>query len=562
MKTLEEDKIIRFRNKLYQKKVPGIMKSGSKDLNPMEKSKVDGQGKIIVLTSEIIAFFFFAIEKEDSLNADQYISNLYLLFDILTKEAEDYSFQSDMRVPEKDIEEADNKITIEYLTKNIIIAYFNQVKLPGGAINHDLLDPDLKTIINLSNEGRDYRTLVGKVLENLIETLKLARPWRQSFGDVENAALVCRLVGARLPRIEKEVLSRIVSESRAEIKKDIALFTKVLNTRDQILQQGKDHKNYIKVMDKLDQAIAGLLKRINDYLGYVYRFIALIGASVQGFLGQADANLKMDIAKFFFEYEEINPETPQAKTVKRFSSLRYRMAMLFDYPEITIFSRSLQKEEQYRDCILDCFKLYFNELIKQMEVLFFPTGPKDFKIIETRLSEITRMVKNLEFEPSALEPSKKEIHKKYLSLLRVMPLEHLSLVIHMKEDLCIAIQDESKSLMEDIRKALAETCHIRLKSLVTESLSFDEFHQETLKLLTGYAQNYKPQRFFYQRFFEQYIATSGGSLSIHMSDLLEKNKPVAIKLLEIFSNPKYMGDFISKGQIAFSGELLKKFQKR
>ena len=559
---LEENKIIRFRDRLYRKNVPGILKSGAKDLNPMEKSKADGQGNPIVLTNEIISFFFSAMGKEDGLNADQYISNLYRVFDILAKEAQHYSFQSDMRVSEKDIEEADLNLTIELLTKNLIITYFSRVKLSDGSVTHDLLDPDLEAVIKLSNEGRDYRTLIGKVLDALVETLKSAKPWRQSLEEIEKASLVCWLVGAGLPQIEKTVLSRIVSEFRAEIKKDTAFFTKILNTKDRLTKEEKNHKNFVKAMDKLDQALAGILKNIDDCLGHAYRCIAVIGASIHGFLGQVDEELKKNTAALFFEYGEEVDEKHQIKVQRSFSSYRYRMAMLFDYPGLTKFSKSLQREERYRDWVLDCFRLYFDEFIRQMDFLFSPAGPKDFKLIETRLFEIIRLVRNLELDPLALESEKKKIQEKYLSLLSAIPLEYLSSAVLMKEDICIAIQDHSKTLMEAVRKTLMETCHARLTALDPESISFDELHQAVQKLLTGYALSYKPQRFFYQRFFEQYISGPNGALSLHMTQLLQKKRPIALKMLEIFSDPKYVGDFISKDQIAFSDELLKKFLEK
>lgn len=559
MTILSEDKIIRFRNKLYQKTVPRILKSGGKDLNPMTISKVDAQGKFIVLTKEITGFFLSVMEGVASHNSDQYVADLYLLFDVLTKEAENYSFLSDMRISEKEISEASNKMTIEYLTKNIIITYFNLVKLPNGQINRELLDHDLKNIIKLSNEGRDYKTLIGRVLENLVETLKLAKPWRQSLEDIEDAALVCRLVGARLPQIDKTVLSRIVSESRAEIKNNVLIFSKLLNTRAQSLNAEQDHKPDIKTLDKLDQAIIALLKKIDSYLNYAHRFIKLIGASTQGFLGQVDANLRADIAAFFFDYEVTESHGPEVNPPRNFASSRYRMATLFDYPQLTVFSRSLLKDNAYRECVLDSFRMYYTELIKQMVRLSMPDSAKDFKKIEAYIAEIIRMIRNFELEPEVLRPLKKEVQSKYISLIRVIPLEPLSTLTGMKENISMAIQDESKSLLEDIRKALEEACYLRLMTFDIESMTYDELHLEILKLLTGYALNYKPQRFFYQKFLARYVMEADGALSGYMTDLLKTKRSMALNLLGIFSDPKYVGDFISKEQMALSEQLHKRF---
>jgi len=559
MTILKEDKIINFRKRLYQKNVPNLFKSGAQDLNPIEKCKTDALGKIIVSTSNIIAFFFKNIQKDEPKSADQYFSNLYLLFDILTKEAQNFSFFSDPRVPEKDIQEANNKITIEYLTKNLIIYYFDNIKLYNGLVNNDLLDKDLKTIIKKSNEGREYQILVDKTLENLIQTLKLSKPWKQSFLDIQEADLVCKLVGANLPQIEKTVLSRIVLESRSEIKKDTHFLTKILTAKTQLTKEDKHQKNHLNIMDKLDSATSAVLKKIDDSLGHAHGFMMVISASSRSFLGPLDEELKKNIAGLFFEYNEKDSINNPAGYPLNYSTSRYKMAMLFGYPELTRFAGSLQQDEKYRDCFLCLFKLYFDELIKQMDTFLSASDPKDIKGIEICLSETLKLVEKLDLEKLFLVPEKKGIQKKYLSLLKAMPLEQIDSIIDIKENLCRATQDDSKMLLENIRKILVDSCYEFLLGIEADSLSADELHRTIQKLITGYSLQYKPQRFFYQKFFEKYVGGTDGSISNFMVELFNNRKPVALEILHIFSDPNYVADLLSKEQIAFSDKMFKNF---
>ncbi len=562
MTMLGEDKIIKFKKRLFRKTLPGILKSGTKDISPIETCKKDEQGKIVVSTNDIISFFLAAVTKEGSLNTEQYVAGLYLLFDILTKESEAYSFQSGMQISEKDILEANNEITIEYLTKNLIISYFDNIKLSDGLANHDLLDKDLNTIIKKTNESRDYRTLVAKTLENLTQALKSTNPWRQDLAEIQKAATVCRLVGEQLPRIEKTILSKIVLESRTEIKKEIRLFAKLLLTRAQLSGQEKNQKLYLKMMDKFDLAITGTLNKIEACLGYVHQFMDVLGASSKGFLGQADSELKKNIAGFFFEFHEQPSESIAVSHSLRYSVARHRAAMLFKYPELTRFAGLLQHEEKYRACFLFLFKVYFDQLVKEMEHIISASGPNDFKKMELSLFSIVRLNNKLGLNKSMLLHEKKKVYRTYLSLVKNISLEQLSFVIDMKETVCQAVQDDAKELFEDIRTVLVDSCYAALFGLEVDALSEEACHQTILKLITGYSLFYKPRRFFYQRFFEKYVGKKDGSVSDFLNELFNTRKRIALKLLEIFSDPNHVGDLIFREQIAFSENLHKFFLKQ
>jgi len=234
MTILNEDKIIKFREKLYNKKVSKLLQQGGKGLKPLEKYKKDEKGKTLVYTREITRFFLKQIEKAQSPFPDQYFDALYTLLQIMSRGAEPISFNCGLSISQEDIQEADLKTTIELLTTNIIITYFNTLKTYKGTVDTSLLEPDLKSLISKSNAGRDYKGLVSNTLTGLIKSLGEDKPWRDYLNDINDADLICRLAGARLPSMKKETMTGIIEKSRSEILGFNELFTKILLTRDQL----------------------------------------------------------------------------------------------------------------------------------------------------------------------------------------------------------------------------------------------------------------------------------------------------------------------------------------
>jgi len=266
MTILNEDKIIKFREKLYNKKVSKLLQQGGKGLKPLEKYKKDEKGKTLVYTREITRFFLKQIEKAQSPFPDQYFDALYTLLQIMSRGAEPISFNCGLSISQEDIQEADLKTTIELLTTNIIITYFNTLKTYKGTVDTSLLEPDLKSLISKSNAGRDYKGLVSNTLTGLIKSLGEDKPWRDYLNDINDADLICRLAGARLPSMKKETMTGIIEKSRSEILGFNELFTKILLTRDQLASKEGNKKSLLKSMAKLDSAILAILKKIDNYL--------------------------------------------------------------------------------------------------------------------------------------------------------------------------------------------------------------------------------------------------------------------------------------------------------
>ncbi len=101
MTILSIDKIENFKDRLFKKDISRLMQRGTDDLKPLSTCELDDNGNIIIIVDKIVDFFFQAVEKDELLNSDTHISNLYALFEVFSKGAEAYSFKSDVRVSEK-----------------------------------------------------------------------------------------------------------------------------------------------------------------------------------------------------------------------------------------------------------------------------------------------------------------------------------------------------------------------------------------------------------------------------------------------------------------------------
>lgn len=556
MTILKKDRINRFRDRLYQKKMPRLFKAGSEGLRPIKRSKTNEQGNIIIPTKEIINFFQTSVTSGAFIDADQYFSNLYLLFSILAKDSSHYTFESDVQISVADINKATNKKAIEYLTSNLIISFFDNVHLSDGSDSDPVLQKDLKQVIKTANEGRDYKNLVSNTLQTMVQTLKKDKPWRESLDDIQTAALVCRLVGAKLPQIDKDVLSKNIVQARSEIKQDLALFNKILNTKTELIKAETDQKKLFKTMKKLDTATSGVLKKIDTFLSYAHTFISAIGSSSQDFLDTSDALLKNCIARFFFEFRTTEAAPPQSTSVLNYSTTRYRMGILFDYPELTRFTTGLKQEEKYAPCFDDLFGLFFNEIIKQTERLSV-AETMNTRNLESCLGETLRLVDTFGLKKEDMASEKKSIKKQFLSLVRSTSHEQLPAILALKEKILRVIQDDDKELLEDVRKVLVDNCFANLTGLDIETTSADELNKTVRKLILSYSIYYKPQRFFYHNFFTQYVGNADEeTLTKEFSDISRSKKRLAVSILSLFSDVNHVGDLLSAKQIEHADSLL------
>jgi len=112
---LDIDKIRRFKIRLFQENVSLLMQKGGHGLNRVAISKYDSNENLLIPVQEIVDFFLTAIEEDELISSKIYFLNLHTLFEEFSKGISDYCFESCSSVPEKEIQESDNKTIIHHL---------------------------------------------------------------------------------------------------------------------------------------------------------------------------------------------------------------------------------------------------------------------------------------------------------------------------------------------------------------------------------------------------------------------------------------------------------------
>lgn len=561
MTTLSADKVKKFRDKLFQKRVSKLLQKGGKGLKPLDRYRKDEKGRTLVPVDKIIRFFSKEMEKAGAFHPDQYFDGLFTLFKVLSQGAEPFTFECGFSVSEQDIQQADIKTTIELLTKNLIITYFSNLKTIKDQIDTGLLTPDLASIIQKSNAGRDYRDLVGNTLTKLISSLGQDKPWREYLDDINDADLVCRLTGAKLPSMKKEILAGIILKSRKEIQAYNAMFRKVINTREQMAEHEKNDKKYLKAMQRLDEATQAILKKIDTYMEAAHSFMKIIGLTTEAVLGKTDGELKENLTRLFLGFKPGTDDLSDILTTMGFATARYRLNMLFGYPDIALYSRAFRVDDRFRGFYYDLFRLLFRELKEKIEQLPLDGDETLFRLFKQNLSEAVRAVDTLALEPEDLVEEKYAVRDAYVALVQEISYEKLGAVLDTRELVCLVTQDRTREIMAPIRSALLKNCFSTLGRYAEEPLAADRAKNGIRKRLHYFALHYKPQRAFYQLFFATYVGKADSALSPYLSQFMQKNKHFVFALLMLFSDENSMHDLLAKNQISHARTLLEKLRK-
>lgn len=562
MKTLSKNKVKKFKEKLYHQRVSKLLRQGGKGLKPLGKYKKDEKGRSLVPTKKISFFFFQEISRDGMPYPDQYIDGLYTLFTILSKDAEPIAFDCGFSISEEDIQQAGNKKVIELLATNIIITYFNNLKTPEGKVDLKLLETDLSSVIEKSNAGRDYKSLVGKVLKGLVSSLAEDKPWRDYLDDINEADLICRLTGASLPSMEKKTLAGIIAKSRDEIQSYNDVFTKVLATREQMTAEETNRKKLLKAMERMDEAILTVLKKIDTYLASAERFITIAKLSSQMLLGKTDKQLKLNLMQLLFGARPGREAEANLLEDLGIAAARYRLNMLFDYPAVTRYCRAFKTEEPYQRLYYDLFRVLFNALADKMGHLDGESSDTDIRMLHQHLVETERAVDRLRLAPPEVAEEKQAVREAYAAIVHRIGFERLGNIMESREEVCQATQDLSREVMADLRTALVAACFSTLTQYAEQPLPADRATNGIKKRLHAYAVFYKPQREFYKNFFNIYVGSKEAPISSHLAGIVKKNKAFSIALLMVLSDEKTMKELLPDTYTGHARELLTKLRNK
>lgn len=469
------------------------------------------------------------------------------------------SFDLGASISQKDIQEADTKTTIELLTTNVIITYFHLAKSNLGNQDDSLLNPDMQFIIKQSTAGRDYKRLVSNTLKGLIFSLAQDKPWFEYIEDINDADLICRLAGARLPSMEKTTLGSITSKSRQEITGYNDMFTKLLYTRDRIVTSQENKKEYFKSMEKLDTAIYGLLKKMDRFLTMAYRLSQILDIPSRSIIGDTFSKLRQNMLWLFFEVWPNALEKGYMPHQTAVSALRHRMNILFSVPHITRFCREFTQNPEFQPPVNDLFQLLFKELVNKINRVFIEEGNSsaDLGRVERALFEIRRAIENLDLDESRLTNEKEEVKNAYIALIFKTNVESLEAVLNLCDMICEVTHDTDREIMVSIRAALMEKSFFALEEYAGKKVPPKDAIPEISKRLQAFAVHYRPQREFYRIFFNTYIISKPMPKAPHFTQVFINNKYFAQAMLMRFADDKAMKDLLPESYIQKAKQRLK-----
>lgn len=558
MTILDENKVRTFRDRLYTNDMPEIMRRGGEGLTPVKKYPEDERGYPLVPIKRITRFFLEEMGKMQFMLPDQHIEALYTLFKILIQDLPAISFDIGVRISQEDIQEADTKTTIELLTTNVIITYFHLAKSNLGNQDDSLLNPDIQSIIKQSTKGMDYKNLVSNTLKGLIFSLAQDKPWFEYIEDINDADLICRLAGARLPSMEKTTLGAITSKARQEIAGYNEMFTKLLYTRARIVTSQENKKEYFKSMEKLDTAIYGLLKKMDRFLAMTYRLSQILNIPSRSIIGDTFSKLRQNMLWLFFEVwpkalgEGNNPHQTAV------SALRHRMNILFSTPHITRFCREFTQTPAFQPPVNDLFQLLFKGLVNKINQVFMEEGNSTARLeqVESALFEIRRAIENLDLDESRLTDEKKEVKNAYIALIFETNLESLEAVLNLCNMICEVTHDTDREIMVSIRATLMEKSFFTLEECAGKKVPPKDAIPEINKRLQAFAVHYRPQREFYRIFFKTYIISKPRPPAPHFTQFFMSNRYFAQAMLMRFADDKAMKDLLPVSYIQKAKQLL------
>ncbi len=191
------------------------------------------------------------------------------------------------------------------------------------------------------------------------------------------------------------------------------------------------------------------------------------------------------------------------------------------------------------------------------------TPPHDQKIknLSNIISELKKVLEHFALDENVLQSEKSIIQRKFIALIKALPAEQVNNLVEHIDDIRSVTQDTTGEFREIVRKTLVEGCFFTIKSIDSRELHADEFETDIQKILHSYSLQYKPQRFFYQIFFETYVGLINTTPSDYFIELVSTQKSLTLILLKLFSNSKKMSHLLPKTHIDYAKVLFGNYSK-
>lgn len=314
-------------------------------------------------------------------------------------------------------------------------------------------------------------------------------------------------------------------------------------------------------MKKLDAATIAILKKTEHYLVAAHRIMGILNLSYPVILGDTDSQLRQNLVWLFLGVKPGKKEPTGISKRLAIAPTRYRLNLLFNYPNITQYCRSFKTSQTYGQIYFDLFRLLFKDATEKITQVDITAKSRSLAMIHLSLKEIVRALKKLGLENIHLQNEKLALKQAYVALIQKADFMQVEALMEICDLICGATQDQAREIMPDIRSALVSACFSNQMAYAQKAPNIDKVLYGIKKRLNAFAVHYKPQREFYRIFFDTYMCSGSDQPSPHLTGLININKTFAVTLLMVYSDEKSMKDLVSANRISHAAELLNQLRQ-
>jgi|GEM_PF-4766830 len=494
--TLEE-----FRSELYMGHTPGLFIHGGKGLNALKKYNPDENEKIQIEVSTITSFFLGAVQNTPFEGPDKYISSLFRLFNQSKHGAEEFEFVSLGPIPQDLFPSVDIKTARAYATENLIIAFFTSLNSKASQ-KYSLLTPDLSRVIEAASDGCDQKSLSEGIRDQMLQALSSKRNWRDRLGEINEAAILFRLMGIKFPRLENKYLAPIIYDARKEIRHLTQMLKKILNTVElkKKAASGSLRPRYATM--GLGRAIHLILDRMDQYFVEVNLIISLFGLTSEKFLGTEGAAVKKQVARFLFDTS--NFLLPDPKLLSP-NTIWYRLYPIIARRKLAFFCRCVKSDVVYREHFMDMFRVLLEDLNHHFSDLAPEFDLEKFNRVKEHLAHTVVAVKSLDLKADELLQHKRELRRHYFYVVAKSPANHLAAVTSIAQDISRLTCDKTGEVSEGIRRILMLSAATELVGCAKKEMPFKQMQSVISHILYCYSCHFRPRHLFFRIFVNTYV---------------------------------------------------------
>jgi hypothetical protein len=288
----------------------------------------------------------------------------------------------------------------------------------------------------------------------------------------------------------------------------------------------------------------------------VHNFMDLTGLSWENMMGATHKSLRENLSRLFLGRPYSKTDDPESLSDLGIAGARYRLAILYCYPDITRYCRTFREDSAYQTIYMEVFRMLYTAAVSEIRSLSEEFDDVRLAAADLHLSEIQTSVERLALPETDLMPEKEAVREAFADLVRTIEFHDLEKVMVLQEKITRITQDTTFRLQAYIRECLVEKCRMSLDEFSRTLMDVDKARSGILRRLYYHARHYRPQQRFYDLLYRSCVGSPESGKTEFLTGLIKSNPRFVRGLMLIFSDEKSMQGLLSPEQISHARDLL------